>query len=122
MDGQAWVACDNSNYDVGLSAGHAPLNSTGGGPAPDCLRRLCWETSAGVEFYRLTVLDLLTQVTNHRPVFTPARPITAQYCQVLIILAMDIPRVKCFARIEFNIPKHVLDIVYRWGKVISIIS
>ena len=40
-----------------------------------------------------------------------------QYChlaaQVLIILAMDIPRVKCFARIEFNIPKHVLDIVYR---------
>ena len=62
MDGQAWVACDNSNYDVGLSAGHAPLNSTGGDPAPDCLRRLCWETSAGVEFYRLTVFDLLIQV------------------------------------------------------------
>ena len=111
---------------MGLSAGHAPLNSTGGGPAPDCLRRLCWETSAGVEFYRLTVLDLLTQVSNHRPVFTLLRPMGTQYChlaaQVLIILAMDIPRVKCFARIEFNIPKHVLDIVYRWGKVIFIIS
>ena len=68
MDGQTWVACDNSNFDVGLSVGHAPLDSTEGEPAPDCLRRLCWETSAGVEFYRLTVLDLLTQVTNHSTV------------------------------------------------------
>ena len=66
MDGQAWVACDNSNYDLGLSAGH--VNITGGEPTPNCLRRLCWETSAGVEFYRLTVLDLLTQVTNHSTV------------------------------------------------------
>ena len=47
---------------------------------------------------------------------------SAQCCQVLIILAMDIPRVKCFARIEFNIPKHVLDIVYRWGRVVFTIS
>ena len=46
----------------------------------------------GVEFYRLTVLDLLTQL--------------------LVILCLDVWRVKCFAKLEFNIPKHVLDIVY----------
>ena len=45
-----------------------------------------------MEFYRLTVLDLLTQV--------------------LVIIGLDIWRVKCIAKLEFNIPKHVLDIVY----------
>ena len=39
------VACDNGNFE----------NAT-------CLRRICWETSVGIEFYRLTVFDLFTQV------------------------------------------------------------
>ena len=46
-----------------------------------------------MEFYRLTVLDLLTQI--------------------LVIIGLDVWRVKCFdKKLEFNIPKHVLDIVY----------
>ena len=69
-------ACDNGNF----------LNVS------SCARRICWETAVGVEFYRLTVLDLLTQI--------------------LVIISLDIWRVKCFAKLEFNIPKHVLDIVY----------
>ena len=45
-----------------------------------------------MEFYRLTVLDLLTQI--------------------LVIIGLDVWRVKCMGKLEFNIPKHVLDIVY----------
>ena len=70
-------ACDNSNF----------LNVS------TCARKICWETAVGVEFYRLTVLDLLTQI--------------------LVIIGLDVWRVKCFdKKLEFNIPKHVLDIVY----------
>ena len=68
-------ACDNSNFNQS-----------------SCARKICWETAVGVEFYRLTVLDLLTQV--------------------LVIILLDVFRVKCFGKLEFNIPKHVLDIVY----------
>ena len=71
---------------------------------------MCWETSAGIEFYRLTVFDLLTQI--------------------FIILTIDLIRwledflksnkvelkffrSQCINKFEFGIPKHVLDIVYR---------
>jgi len=65
-----------------------------------CQRKMCWETSVGIEFYKLTVFDV--------------------FIQIAVVLLMDIPRVKlpCFksipaiSTIEFNIPKHVLDIVY----------
>ena len=72
-------ACDNSIF---LKNGSS------------CARKICWETAVGVEFYRLTVLDLLTQI--------------------LVIIGLDVWRVKCWprAKLEFNIPKHVLDIVY----------
>merc|ERR1719270_1344754 len=69
------VACDNGNFD----------NAT-------CLRRICWETSVGIEFYRLTVFDLFTQV--------------------MVIIFVDLIRVQCFDKIEFSISKHTLDIVY----------
>jgi len=67
------VACDNREF----------ANAT-------CARRMCWETSAGIEFYRLTVFDLLTQI--------------------FIILTIDLIRSQCINK--FGIPKHVLDIVY----------
>ena len=70
------VACDNQEFS----------NVT-------CTRRICWETSAGIEFYRLTVLDLITQIG--------------------VIIFIDILRVQITGKLEFNISKHVLDIVYR---------
>merc|ERR1719495_2223825 len=39
------VACDNRDF------ANEP-----------CARRMCWETTAGIEFYRLTVFDFLTQI------------------------------------------------------------
>ena len=69
-------ACDNANF-FNVSS---------------CARKICWETAVGVEFYRLTVLDLLTQI--------------------LVIIGLDVWRVRCIGKLEFNIPKHVLDIVY----------
>jgi len=69
-------ACDNFNQ-----------------PEAACNRTICWETSIGKEFYRLTVFDLIIQV--------------------LVVICVDTLRVKCFkSKIEFNISKHVLDIVY----------
>jgi len=77
-----WTTCSNQNV------------------ADVCQRKMCWETSVGIEFYKLTVFDM--------------------FIQIAVVLLMDIPRVKlsCFksipavSTIEFNIPKHVLDIVY----------
>jgi len=65
-----------------------------------CQRKMCWETSVGIEFYKLTFFDV--------------------FIQIAVVLLMDIPRVKlpclksipAISTIEFNIPKHVLDIVY----------
>ena len=63
-----------------------------------CERPMCWETSMGEKFYTLTMMDLIIQV--------------------LMVLMVDIPRAKLpcipasLSTIEFNIPKHVLDIIY----------
>merc|ERR1711990_649773 len=63
-----------------------------------CKRPMCWETAVGEKFYTLTLMDLLIQIG--------------------IFLLMDIPRVKLLkcspmlSTIEFNIPKHTLDIIY----------
>jgi len=63
-----------------------------------CQKKMCWEKSVGIEFYKLTLLDMIIQVG--------------------MVILVDIPRtrVPCLSRvfpdIEFNIPKHVLDIVY----------
>ena len=45
---QTVMSCDNTNFmsdEVGAS----------------CPRKICWETSVGVEFYRLTMFDLISQ-------------------------------------------------------------
>ena len=43
---QTFMACDNTNF---IEAGAL------------CSRKICWETSVGVEFYRLTMFDLISQ-------------------------------------------------------------
>jgi hypothetical protein len=64
----------------------------------ECPRQMCWETGVGSSFYALTLMDMLIQVG--------------------MMLLVDIPRAKlpfmpaAVSTIEFNIPKHVLDIVY----------
>ena len=47
---QTLMSCDNTNF-----------MSEGEGELPKCPRKICWETSVGVEFYRLTVFDLISQ-------------------------------------------------------------
>ena len=44
---QTFMACDNTNF---REAGAL------------CSRKICWETTVGVEFYRLTMFDLISQV------------------------------------------------------------
>ena len=70
-----------------------------------CFKPACWETYLGQQFYRLSIVDF--------------------WIQVAIVFLVDVPRVKLFGRcvsedsfltkftsIEFNVTKHVLDIVY----------
>ena len=63
-----------------------------------CKRPMCWETAVGEKFYTLTLMDLIIQTG--------------------MVLLVDIPRVKLLkcspmlSTIEFNIPKHTLDIIY----------
>ena len=63
-----------------------------------CKRPMCWETAVGEKFYTLTLMDLLIQIG--------------------VVFLADIPRVKLLkcspmlSNIEFNIPKHTLDIIY----------
>ena len=63
-----------------------------------CKRPMCWETVVGEKFYTLTITDLIIQMG--------------------MVLLVDIPRVKllkcspALSNIEFNIPKHTLDIIY----------
>jgi len=58
----------------------------------------CWETFVGLQFYQLAVLDLVIQLA--------------------MIVLVDLPRsrfltcIPAASNIEFNITKHVLDIVY----------
>lgn len=65
-----------------------------------CRKPICWETYVGQELYKLTVTDLLVQTG--------------------LIFVVDVFRVKVVGRwlpdllsnIQFNVSKHVLDIVY----------
>ena len=46
---QTLMSCDNTNFWAAGAAG------------AKCPRKICWETSVGVEFYRLTMFDLISQ-------------------------------------------------------------
>lgn len=43
---QTLMSCDNTNFME---------------PGDKCSRKICWETTVGVEFYRLTMFDLISQ-------------------------------------------------------------
>ena len=78
---------------------------------------MCWETSVGIEFYKLTVFDIFIQFAVVLLMDIP-REINKGTFHFLFILFVR-TKLSCFksipaiSTIEFNIPKHVLDIVYR---------
>ena len=89
-DGMYLQTCSNlgSNFNT----------TTNLGLPEACQKKMCWETSVGSEFYTLTLLDMLIQVG--------------------LLVLVDTPRAKlpclpdAVSKIEFNIPKHFLDIIY----------